>query len=121
MLRQAGLRLARRLNVVRPFTASAGSLAEDLVAEKGPEAFIEKFTPHVSSNLARPQFPSDFLPKKEEEAKEGMPEKLTLNFYLPDKQTLKDSKVQFLQCVDLLPPLCNQASKSPGYRSSPAV
>lgn len=56
--------------------------------------FIKKFTPHVSSTLAPPHFPSQFLPK-EQAAEEGtgVPEKLTLNFFLPHETTVKDSKV----------------------------
>jgi len=57
--------------------------------------FLKKFTPHVSSTLSPPNFPSDFLPKvaKDAEAAQTVPEKLTLNFYLPHETTLKDSKV----------------------------
>jgi hypothetical protein len=61
-----------------------------------PAEFLKKFKPHVSSTLGTPHFPSDFLPKEEktsEEASAGVPEKLTLNFFLPHEATIKDSKV----------------------------
>lgn len=99
MLRLAARRLARRADCARGFSTSTSALAEDSSSsssDKGTQAFVDKFTPHVSANLVRPQFPSDFLPKKEEQPKEGVPDKLTLNFYLPHKQTLKDSKVVLL-------------------------
>lgn len=47
-----------------------------------------------------PSFPSDFIPKgkKEEgEAPTTVPDKLTLNFFLPHETTMKDSKVRKLQ------------------------
>ena len=94
MLRLAGRRLAGRACQFRVFSTSAASLAEEGASEdKGPKAFIEKFSHNVSSQLADPNFPSSYLPK-EEEKKEGVPEKLTLNFYLPHKQTLKNDKVR---------------------------
>ena len=93
MLRLAGRRLAGRACQSRVFSTSAASLAEEGASDdKGPKAFTEKFSHNVSSQLAEPNFPSSFLPK-EEEKKEGVPEKLTLNFYLPHKQTLKNDKV----------------------------
>ena len=58
--------------------------------------FIKKFKPHVSSTLGDPMFPSDFVPKEAKDAQEApaaVPEKLTLNFFLPHETTLKDSKV----------------------------
>lgn len=58
--------------------------------------FLKKFTPHVSSTLNPPQFPSDYLPKKDEasaEASTAVPEKLTLNFFLPHETTVNASKV----------------------------
>jgi len=61
--------------------------------------FVKRFRPHVSSTLNDPNFPSDFLPKsaKEEgEAPTAVPEKLTLNFFLPHETTMKDSKVTHL-------------------------
>lgn len=44
-----------------------------------------------------PCFPSDFLPKedkKEGDAPAAVPDKLTLNFFLPYETTMKDSKVR---------------------------
>lgn len=82
--------------------------------------FIKKFKPHVSSTMNDPHFPSDFLPKsaKEEgEASTAVPEKLTLNFFLPHETTLKDSKVRcsYTQCIrgllgDQTPPRMSQLS-----------
>ncbi len=60
--------------------------------------FIKKFRPHVASTVNDPSFPSDFLPKEDKEVGEAtavVPDKLTLNFFLPHETTLKDSKVGF--------------------------
>ena len=95
MLRLAGRRIAQRVAEARAFSVSAGSLAEDSPSDKGPKSFVDRFTPHVSSQLAEPQFQSDFLPKAKTDEKEGVPEKLTLNMYMPYKHELKDSKVSF--------------------------
>ena len=47
-----------------------------------------------------PSFPSDFIKKSEKEEGEApttVPDKLTLNFFLPHETTMKDSKVRELQ------------------------
>ena len=62
--------------------------------------FVKIFRPHISSTVNDPSFPSDFIPKgkKEEgEAPTTVPDKLTLNFFLPHETTMKDSKVRKLQ------------------------
>lgn len=53
--------------------------------------FKKRFTPHVSSTLAPPFFPSDFIKLKTEktEATAAVPAKLTLNFFLPHEQQMK--------------------------------
>ena len=59
--------------------------------------FVKMFRPHISSTMNDPSFPSDFIPKdkKEEgEAPTTVPDKLTLNFFLPHETTMKDSKVR---------------------------
>ena len=59
--------------------------------------FVKLFRPHVSSTVNDPNFPSDFLPKsakEESEAPTTVPDKLTLNFFLPHETTMKDSKVR---------------------------
>lgn len=104
MLRLAGRGIARRLVEARSFSFSAGALADESSSDKGPKAFVDRFTPHVSSNLAQPQFQSDFIPEAKEDAKEGVPEKLTLNLYMPYKHELKDSKVEHEKSCTRLPP-----------------
>ena len=54
--------------------------------------------------MSDPSFPSDFLPKEDEkegEAPAAVPDKLTLNFFLPYETTMKDSKVTVTFCVTL--------------------
>ncbi|CAL8468352.1 g7892 [Coccomyxa elongata] len=106
MFRQVAQRLA--CTARRGLSTSAISRE----GEKGPEEFIKKFTPHVSSTLAPPHFPSEFLPK-EQAAEEGagVPEKLTLNFFLPHETTIKDSKVDLV----LLPALTGDFGVMPGH------
>ena len=91
-MRLAGRRLASRAGLIRPFGTTTASL-EDAPSDKGSKAFLEKFMPHVTGTANEPQFLSDFVGKPEEQ-KEGVPEKLTLNFYLPHKQEVKNSKVR---------------------------
>lgn len=74
---------------------SAEVLRQPVCAE-----FVKMFRPHISSTMNDPSFPSDFIPKgkKEEgEAPTTVPDKLTLNFFLPHETTMKDSKVRKLQ------------------------
>ena len=69
---------------------SAARLAEE--DDKGTKAFLEKFMPNVVGTPTEPQFISEFV-KKPQEQTEGVPDKLTLNFFLPHKQQVKDAKV----------------------------
>ena len=94
MLRIAGRRLASQMGAVRSFTTSAAGLAEEASEDKGPKAFTQKFLQNMVGSAVTPQYPSDFIKKTQEEAQEGVPEKLTLNFYLPHKQQLKEAKVR---------------------------
>jgi hypothetical protein len=58
------------------------------------EEFLNKFKKFVSSTTAPPNFPSDFVKAEPvTEAPSTVPEKLTLNFYLPYDQPFKGSKV----------------------------
>ena len=63
----------------------------------GCAEFKKRLTPHVSSTLAPPNFPSDYLPKeapKEEgAAAAAVPSKLKLNFFLPHEQQMKAKEV----------------------------
>lgn len=90
MLRITGRRLAGHLRSSRPFVTSAARLAEE--DDKGTKAFLEKFMPNVVGTPTEPQFISEFV-KKPQEQTEGVPDKLTLNFFLPHKQQVKDAKV----------------------------
>jgi hypothetical protein len=59
------------------------------------EEFLKKFSQHVTSTTAPPNFPGDFVPATAPaDASGAVPDKLTLNFYLPHEQTLKSSKVR---------------------------
>ena len=61
--------------------------------------FVKMFRPHISSTMNDPSFPSDFIKKSEKEEGEApttVPDKLTLNFFLPHETTMKDSKVREL-------------------------
>lgn len=92
MLRIAGRRLTSRIQASRPFVTSTINSAEE--DDKGTKAFLEKFMPNVVGSAVEPQFVSDFV-KKPTEQQEGVPDKLTLNFFLPHKQQVKDAKVTF--------------------------
>ena len=93
MLRIAGRRFASQVGALRPFTTSVAGLAEESAADKGPKAFTERFLQNVQGSAIVPQYPSDFIKKPEDAQQEGVPEKLTLNFFLPHKQQLKGAKV----------------------------
>ena len=93
MLRLSAKQLARGGLAWRRSISGTAALRDEGDSDKGPKAFIEKFKQHVASNVAPPSFPSDFLPKEEEKEEAGVPDKLTLNLYLPHEQRLKDSKV----------------------------
>lgn len=62
--------------------------------------FKKRLAPHVSSTLAPPNFPSDFIkdPKKGTEdaaaAPAAVPAKLTFNFFLPYEQQMKAKEVR---------------------------
>ena len=57
--------------------------------------FKKRFSPHVSSTLAPPNFPSDYMPKEapKEEGAAAVPSKLKLNFFLPHEQQMKAKEV----------------------------
>ena len=93
MLRIVGRRLTGHLRSSRPFVTSAAQLAEE--DDKGTKAFLEKFMPNVVGTPTEPQFISQFV-KQPREQTEGVPDKLTLNFFLPHKQQVKDAKVTIL-------------------------
>jgi len=109
MLRQVAQRLAG--------TARRGISTSAICREgedKGPKEFVKLFRPHVSSTVNDPNFPSDFLPKsakEESEAPTTVPDKHTLNFFLPHETTMKDSKVDLV----LLPALTGDFGVMPGH------
>jgi F-type H+-transporting ATPase subunit delta len=79
--------------------AAAGSgAATPAAADAGAAsraAFQEKLRPFLSSTSAPPCFPSDFMkPRPAPEAGAGVPEKLTLNFFLPHEQPKKGAAVR---------------------------
>ena len=78
----------------RGISTAGPSLAEgDAQADSSSKAFMAKFQQHVSSTLAPPHFPTDFMKKKEIKEGEPVPEKMTMNFFLPHEQLLKAAKV----------------------------
>jgi hypothetical protein len=78
--------------------AASGSGAGAAAADAGAAsraAFQEKLRPFLSSTTAPPCFPSDFMkPKAPAEAGAGVPDKLTLNFFLPHEQPKKGAAVR---------------------------
>ena len=93
MLRQAARGLSRRTLALRSISTSAIARQDD---EALPKAFSDKFVKFVPSTMAKPSFPTDFLPKEQKEVKEApssVPDKLTFNFYLPHEQIAKGKKV----------------------------
>ena len=94
MLRQVTRGLARRGLALRTISTSALARQDD---EGLPKAFSDKFVKFVPSTMAKPSFPTDFLPKEQKEVQEApssVPDKLTFNFYLPHEQIAKGKKVQ---------------------------
>lgn len=76
----------------RGLHTSAACWQEAQSSEK--EEFVNKFKKYVSSTTAPPQFISDFVEvESAAEAPAAVPDKLTLNFYLPHDQPFKASKV----------------------------
>ena len=77
--------------------AAAGSGAAPSAADAGAAsraAFTEKIRPFLSSTSAPPCFPSDFMKAKPAaDPAAGVPEKLTLNFFLPHEQPKKGAAV----------------------------
>lgn len=112
MLRIAGRRAASQIGWMRPFTSTPAGMAEEAAAQdKGPKAFTEKFLPNMIGSAVNPQYPSDFIKKAEKSQEEGVPEKLTLNFFLPHKQEVKAAKVDMV----LVPAVTGDFGVCPGH------
>lgn len=92
MLRQAGQQLRPLAQQCRAIATAAPCLAEGEVTDSSSKAFLSRFSKHVSSTLAPPNFPTDYMKKKEIKEGEPVPEKLTMNFFLPHEQLLKQAK-----------------------------
>ncbi|KAK9833391.1 hypothetical protein WJX81_001144 [Elliptochloris bilobata] len=78
--------------------------------------FKKRLAPHVSSTLAPPNFPSEFVPVRKDAKEEGaaaaaVPSKLTLNFFLPHEQQMKAKEVDMV----LLPAVTGDFGVMPGH------
>eukprot|EP00884_Botryococcus_braunii_P015347 jgi/Botrbrau1/2496/Bobra.0226s0052.1 len=94
----------------RGLHTSAACWEEAQSVEK--EEFLEKFQKYVSSTTAPPNFPSDFVEAQPvTEASAAVPDKLTLNFYLPYDQIIKGSKVDLV----LIPAVTGDFGVMPGH------
>lgn len=76
------------------------------------QAFTESFRP-LAGNLEPPQFPSDFVAKKEAEEVDsaGVPEKLSFNFFMPHETVCQSEKVDMV----LVPALTGDFGVMPGH------
>ena len=92
MLRRAAQQLRPLVQQARGIAGSAAARAEGEAADSGSQAFLKKFSPHVSSTLAPPNFPTDFMKRKEIKEGEPVPDKMTMNFYLPHEQLFRQAK-----------------------------
>jgi len=98
-LARAAASATRRLSTsTSAFAEAAAGSAAPSAADAGAEsrrAFQEKLKPFLSSTSAPPCFPSDFMkPRPAADPAAGVPEKLTLNFFLPHEQPKKAAAVR---------------------------
>jgi len=98
LARLATASATRRLSTSSSAFAEAASGLGASAADAGAAsraAFQEKLRPFLSSTSAPPSFPTDFMkPKPVAEAGAGVPDKLTLNFFLPHEQPKKGAAVR---------------------------
>jgi F-type H+-transporting ATPase subunit delta len=93
---RAAAAAARRFSSAADASSSGAAAAAADAGAASRAAFLEKLKPLLSSTSAPPSFPSDFMaPKPAVEAGAGVPEKLTLNFFLPHEQPKKGAAVRF--------------------------
>jgi F-type H+-transporting ATPase subunit delta len=93
MLRQAAQGLLGRGLLQRSFRATAVA-CQETSSSKSAEEFVSKFIEVAPSTLSPPSFPTEFVegaPAAEPQA--ALPDKLTLNFYLPHEIPVSASKV----------------------------
>ena len=107
MLSAASKRLLPLAAPLRGISTASPCLAEGEGApvDTGAKAFTERFRHHVSSTMNAPNFPTDFLKKKEVKEGEPVPEKMKINFFLPHEQILKQAEARpRLACIQTSPP-----------------
>lgn len=98
MLRRAATTLWRT-NLVRGL-ATPSAAGDEVAAKTGKEHFLEVWQKHAPDGLNPPMFSSDWVAKKEEGAEgekdktSGLPNKLTLNFYLPSGEICSGEQVR---------------------------
>lgn len=95
MLSATSRRLGPLAAQVRGIATASPCLAEGegAAVDTGAKAFTDRFRKHVSSTLASPHYPTDFMKKKEFKEGEPVPEKMKINFFLPHEQILKQAEV----------------------------
>ena len=95
MLSAGAKRLRPLAAQLRSISTASPCLAEGegSAVDTGAKAFTDRFRKHVSSTLAPPHFPADFMKKKETKEGEPVPEKMKMNFFLPHEQILKQAEV----------------------------
>jgi len=74
------------------------------------QEFLKKFEPHAGT-LAPPEFPSNFLPKKEAAEITGVPDKLNFNFFLPHDTVCEGENVDLV----LVPAVTGDFGVMPGH------
>ena len=92
MLSRAPAILRQAVPGLRAFATSQSALAGVVSNTK---EFTEEFVKVAPPNFSPPAFPSEFLKKKGESAEpaSGVPEKVTLNFYMPHDTHMKSEEV----------------------------
>lgn len=116
MLRQAARQLLRQQqsaaavsNAVRAVSTSSSRWAE---VQKNTEEYLTKFAEVAPSTLNPPHFASDFLDTEPEQEKSaGLPDKLTLNFYLPHEVQFSKEQVDLV----LMPAVTGDFGVMPGH------
>lgn len=108
MLRQAA-RSLWRTGASRSISSSSAVLQE--ATEQSKEEFLKRFAPYAGM-LSPPEFPSNYLPKKEVAAEgAGIPDKLSFNFFIPHETVCRAEKVDLV----LLPATTGDFGVMPGH------
>ncbi|KAK9820740.1 hypothetical protein WJX74_008752 [Apatococcus lobatus] len=103
--------LRQSLPSLRAFATSHTALADASIASSTKE-FTDEFAKVAPPNFNPPSYPSDFFEKEErKEETQGVPSKVTLNFYMPHDSHLKSEEVDMI----LVPAVTGDFGVMPGH------